>query len=103
MGRPRRIVLIRHGESEGNEDDTIYRRVPDHALDLTDHGMHQAERAGAALREVFGRQRVQAFVSPYRRTWRTYQALRLDARFVQAREEPRLREQDWGNWQDVED
>jgi len=103
MGRPHRIVLIRHGESQGNLDDSIYERVPDHALELTGHGQRQAEHAGVRLREVFGAERVQAFVSPYRRTWQTYRLLGLDPRLVEAREEPRLREQDWGNWQDQED
>jgi broad specificity phosphatase PhoE len=103
MGRPRRIVLIRHGESQGNEDDTIYARVPDHALELTAVGLRQATTAGAGLRKLFGEERVQAFVSPYRRTWNTFRALGLDPRLTRAKEEPRLREQDWGNWQDIED
>jgi broad specificity phosphatase PhoE len=103
MGRPRRIVLIRHGESQGNRDDTIYERVPDHALELTATGLRQATEAGERLRGLFGDERVQAFVSPYRRTWDTFRALRLDPRLTAAREEPRLREQDWGNWQDIED
>jgi broad specificity phosphatase PhoE len=103
MGRPHRIVLIRHGESQGNEDDTIYERVPDHALELTANGLRQAAEAGAGLRSLFGQERVQAFVSPYRRTWQTYRTLQLDSRLARAREEPRLREQDCGNWQEVED
>src|SRR5689334_18462902 len=103
MGRPRRIVLIRHGESQGNVDDSIYQRVPDHALELTDAGLRQVKEAGVRLRDLFGDERVQAFVSPYRRTWDTYRALGLDPRLTRAKEEPRLREQDWGNWQDLED
>ncbi|MDB1088827.1 histidine phosphatase family protein [Streptomyces sp. ACA25] len=102
MARPRRIVLIRHGESEGNIDDSVYERVPDHALQLTERGRRQAERAGDRLRGVFGREPVSAYVSPYRRTHQTFLALRLDPSRVRAREEPRLREQDWGNWQDPE-
>jgi broad specificity phosphatase PhoE len=103
MGRPRRIVLIRHGESQGNVDDTIYARVPDHALELTAAGLGHAVQAGAWLRELFGDERVHAFVSPYRRTWDSFRALGLDPLLTEAKEEPRLREQDWGNWQDVED
>lgn len=103
MGRPRRIVLIRHGESQGNEDSAIYERVPDHALELTADGRRQAASAGARLREVFAEEPVQAYVSPYRRTWSTYRSLGLNPALVHAREEPRLREQDWGNWQDQED
>ena len=103
MGRPVRIILLRHGESEGNFDDSIYERVPDHALALTTRGRRQAEDAGERLRETFGSERVSAYVSPYRRTRDTFSSLGLDPTLVRAREEPRLREQDWGNWQDQED
>ncbi|MGD3110299.1 histidine phosphatase family protein [Streptomyces sp. YGL11-2] len=103
MARPRRIVLVRHGESEGNVDDTIYEREPDHALSLTETGMRQAEEAGVQLREMFGHERVSAYVSPYRRTHQTFRLLGLDPGRVRVREEPRLREQDWGNWQDRDD
>ncbi|MFE9256819.1 histidine phosphatase family protein [Streptomyces sp. NPDC006879] len=103
MARPRRIVLVRHGESEGNADDTVYEREPDHALRLTPRGREQAQRAGAQLRELFGEERISAYVSPYRRTLETLRELRLDASRMRVREEPRLREQDWGNWQDRED
>lgn len=37
--RPKRIVLVRHGESQGNVDDAIYETVPDHALSLTPKGI----------------------------------------------------------------
>ncbi|MEU6484116.1 histidine phosphatase family protein [Streptomyces sp. NPDC046887] len=103
MARPRRIVLVRHGESEGNTDDTVYEREPDHALRLTDRGRRQAEAAGERLREAFGEERVSVYVSPYRRTHETLRALRLDPSLTRVREEPRLREQDWGNWQDPAD
>lgn len=103
MARPRRIVLLRHGESEGNADDTIYETVPDHALHLTARGRAQARAAGDELRPVFGHERVQAYVSPYIRTRQTYHLLGLDPARVRVMEEPRLREQDWGNLQDVED
>ncbi|MEX2982183.1 histidine phosphatase family protein [Streptomyces sp. C36] len=103
MSRPRRIVLIRHGESEGNVDDTVYEREPDHALSLTEAGRKQAEEAGVRLRELFGDEEVSVYVSPYRRAHQTLQALALDPRRIRVREEPRLREQDWGNWQDRDD
>ena len=103
MARPRRIVLIRHGESEGNVDDSVYERVPDHALRLTARGRAQAAEAGERLRTQFAGERVSAYVSPYRRTLETYRLLRFDPSLARAREEPRLREQDWGNWQDHAD
>lgn len=103
MARPRRIVLVRHGESEGNLDDSVYEREPDHALALTERGVRQAEETGKGLRELFNGERVSVYVSPYRRTHETLRALQLDPERVRIREEPRLREQDWGNWQDRED
>ncbi|WP_455356620.1 histidine phosphatase family protein [Streptomyces sp. SYSU K217416] len=103
MARPRRIVLVRHGESVGNADDSVYERVPDHALRLTATGRRQAQEAGERLRELFGEERVSAYVSPYRRTLETFGAFGLNPALVRVREEPRLREQDWGNWQDHED
>ncbi|KUJ68609.1 phosphoglycerate mutase [Streptomyces albus subsp. albus] len=103
MARPRRIVLIRHGESEGNVDDTVYEREPDHALRLTALGRQQAQEAGVRLREMFGQEQVSVYVSPYRRTHETLRLLGLDPALTRVREEPRLREQDWGNWQDRED
>ena len=103
MARPRRIILVRHGESTGNVDDTVYEREPDHALALTDLGWQQAEETGKRIREALGSERVSVYVSPYRRTHETFQAFHLNPEQVRVREEPRLREQDWGNWQDPDD
>ncbi|MFD5202158.1 histidine phosphatase family protein [Streptomyces sp. NPDC058375] len=103
MARPQRIVLVRHGESEGNADDTVYEREPDHALRLTATGLRQARETGEELREQFGDERVSVYISPYRRTHETFRAFDLDPARVRVREEPRLREQDWGNWQDRDD
>jgi broad specificity phosphatase PhoE len=100
MARPRRIVLVRHGESTGNVDDSVYEREPDHALALTERGRRQAEATGEHLRRLFGDEHVSVYVSPYRRTHETLRAFHLDPGLIRVREEPRLREQDWGNWQD---
>lgn len=87
----------------GNLDDTVYEREPDHALRLTERGLAQAQETGERLRSLFGGERVSVYVSPYRRTHDTLRAFRLDPALVRVREEPRLREQDWGNWQDRDD
>ncbi len=42
-------------------------------------------------------------MSPYRRTRETLAALGIGPAQMRVREEPRLREQDWGNWQDRDD
>lgn len=78
MARPQRIVLVRHGESEGNADDTVYEREPDHALRLTARGLRQARETGVRLRELFDGERVSVYVSPYRRTHETFRSLGLD-------------------------
>ena len=41
---PKRLILVRHGESEGNVDPLIYASVADNALHLTDRGWLQARR-----------------------------------------------------------
>ena len=101
--RPMRIALIRHGESEANLDKTIFERVPDHAIPLTAHGHEQSAKAGTYLRELFENEPVRAYVSPYLRARQTLDSLGLDDLIGIAREEPRLREQDWANYQDTAD
>ena len=66
-------------------------------------GCGRRRKPADAVREMFGDERVSAYVSPYRRTHQTFRELGLDPAKVRVREEPRLREQDWGNWQDRED
>jgi broad specificity phosphatase PhoE len=43
--KPKRIVLVRHGESEGNVDKEKYFSIPDYKLNLTDQGRQQAVNA----------------------------------------------------------
>jgi broad specificity phosphatase PhoE len=43
------LYFIRHGESEGNVDEAKYLIIPDHAIELTERGMQQAQNAGAFL------------------------------------------------------
>ena len=68
MARPRRIVLVRHGESEGNADDTVYEREPDHALPLTATrlaaGRGDGRAAAGAVRRR-ARQRLRLAVPPH--------------------------------------
>ncbi|GAA1602167.1 phosphoglycerate mutase family protein [Kribbella karoonensis] len=101
--RPLRIALIRHGESEANLDKTLFERMPDHAIPLTARGHEQAAKAGRQLRELFENEPVRVYVSPYLRARQTLDSLGLDDLIGSAREEPRLREQDWANFQDTED
>jgi broad specificity phosphatase PhoE len=95
-----KVVLLRHGECLGNVDESAYTRIPDHALALTAHGEQQAMAAGPRIKELVGDARLGVYVSPYRRTLRTFALLGLAPAWTV--QEPRLREQDWGNLQDAE-
>ena len=95
-----KVVLLRHGECLGNVDESAYTRIPDHALPLTAHGEAQATAAGPRIKELVGDARLGVYVSPYRRTLHTLALLGLDPAWTV--QEPRLREQDWGNLQDAE-
>eukprot|EP00961_Rhodomonas_salina_P114647 1542295-Rhodomonas_salina.1 len=71
--RPLRILIMRHGESEGNIDKSLFERKPDNDHTLTDNGRMQALRAGRWLRQLVGDEEVYFQVSPYRRTRETLQ------------------------------
>lgn len=98
--RPKRIILVRHGESEGNIDDHIYETVPDHALHLTELGREQVIDTGRQIRELISGESLRMWVSPYVRTMETAHLLDLGVPEDDMRLEPRLREQDWANFQD---
>jgi broad specificity phosphatase PhoE len=97
--KPKRVILVRHGESQGNVDRTVYERTPDYKLELTELGVQQAEMAGSQLRALIGEEAVHFYVSPYARTRQTYEGLlkHLAPNERGMIEEPRLREQDWGH------
>jgi broad specificity phosphatase PhoE len=98
--RPKRIILVRHGESQGNIDDHIYETVPDHALHLTELGREQVIATGKRVRELIAGESLRMWVSPYVRTRESAQLLDVGVAVDDMRLEPRLREQDWANFQD---
>src|SRR5205809_4385442 len=102
--KPKRIILIRHGESEGNTDRNVYSQKPDYALLLTSKGMQQAANAGKCLVELVGNENLQSYVSPLFRTKQTFQQIIKHFKEEQYswKEEPRLREQEWGHLRSLE-
>lgn len=70
-----RILLVRHGESEGNVDIAKYIEKGDSKVGLTEKGWHQAAGTGAFLKEFYARHGVTKwpvlFLSPYQRTRET--------------------------------
>jgi len=97
--KPKRIILIRHGKSEGNADQNQYKTVPDYALNLTPEGMEQTRQAGRDIKGIIGSETLHIYLSPYYRTRQTYQCIRksVEPNVVKVFEDPRLREQDWGH------
>lgn len=99
-GRPRRLIFIRDGESEGNVDRTIFQRVPDHKLHLTASGRRQALDAGARLQTLVGEETVKIVVSPYVRTRETLNGILRSwgGTAVKVTEDVRIRQQEFGNF-----
>lgn len=101
--KPARIILIRHGESEGNIDRNTYAVKQDYKLLLTEEGKKQATEAGRKLRELVSDESIMFYVSPLWRTRMTFEYLARDFNTdqYQVREDPRLREQEWGHYRDL--
>ena len=96
--KPKRIILIRHGESEANVDKYLFGRVPDYTIELTEKGQIQAQEAGKRLKELVGDESLYFYVSPFWRARSTFEGVAASFPQTQFRysEEPRLREQEWG-------
>ena len=97
--KPNRIILIRHGESEGNIDKDKYRTIPDYALNLTPTGVEQAQKAGRQIKEIIQTESLHVYLSPYFRTRQTFSQLRtgFETNIAKIIEDPRIRELDWGH------
>lgn len=108
---PKRIILVRHGESEGNKDDAMYTVTPDYRIPLTPKGIDQANEAGSRIFDMVSDNgssdnwKVYFYVSPYVRTRSTLREIGrafTRRRVLGVREECRIREQDFGNFQVAE-
>jgi len=63
--KPRRIFLIRHGQSEGNIDVHIYNKKPDFSIRLTDKGKDEIRLSGEKLSRLIKGQTVGFISSPF--------------------------------------
>jgi len=125
---PKRIILLRHGESLGNVDDTAYSTIPDWKIPLTRRGERQALRAAKDIAELLDGEALFTYCSPYKRAIGTWDIIEdyiesnnrkiLDEKdcsensqendtekqnagveIIGMREEPRVAEQQFGNFQ----
>ncbi len=94
---------MRHGESEGNLDRNTYAEKQDYKLLLTPLGEQQADEAGKKLKAVIGDERILFYVSPLWRTRMTFEhiAKHFNPDHYRWKEDPRLREQEWGHFRDL--
>ena len=119
---PARIILVRHGQSMGNVDEETYARIPDWKIALTDKGVQQAREAGLQLASLLEEARttdhstavgglqqqhhppqsIVTYCSPYCRalqTWKEMQGQLNQDQIIGMRQDPRLAEQQFGNFQ----
>jgi len=105
---PDRIVLLRHGQSEGNVDHLLYTSKGDSRLELTKKGIEQAKQAGKRLRSITPPDaNIIVCTSPFERTTQTLLAVYAggfggpEQDLVQrVHVDPQIREQEFGNFQD---
>lgn len=102
--KPKRIILVRHGESEGNVDKNVYGNIPDYTLELTKQGINQALNAGKQIKEEIKEESVFFYISPFWRTRSTFEQIAKPFAPNQFKyiEEPRIREQEWGHLRTLE-
>eukprot|EP00796_Vickermania_ingenoplastis_P011901 gene11902-8185_t len=99
---PKRLLLIRHGESVANVDRAIYGTTPDWRIGLTPKGQEQARDCGRRLQRLVKKDKLFIYYSPYKRTRQTLEGIRpflSDSQILGEREDERLREQEMGNYQ----
>ena len=120
MRRPARIILIRHGQSLGNLDEGHYVNTADWQIPLSEMGVEQAVAAGKELKELIKGhvnvsvinnntftctdQNVFFYCSPYLRTRQTCDCIKQafePHQLLGQKEEPRVAEQQFGNFQNV--
>ena len=98
--KPEKIFVLRHAQSEGNVDKTVYARKPDYALNLTPIGVIQANSAGIRLKAHKAMGKFAVYYSPFFRSIQTLNNVvvglgkdNIDRNYI--REDPRIREQEW--------
>ncbi|QPG73418.1 hypothetical protein FOA43_000728 [Brettanomyces nanus] len=95
-------------KSQGNRDKTVNRYIPNHKVPLTEHGHHQAREAGKVLKSILKDDDTVCFyTSPYMRARQTtvdiIDGIKDTGIKYKVYEEPRMREQDFGNFQSTSD
>ena len=98
--RPKQIIVFRHGESEANLSKAIYENTPDHLVALTKEGESQCVALGQRLKSFLDGRVVTVWSSPFKRSRQTSRIVigQFSDSEVTFKEDPRIREQEWGNF-----
>jgi broad specificity phosphatase PhoE len=108
-----RIFLVRHGQSLGNADKSVYEHIPDWKIPLTECGYIQANDVGKKLFEIINENSISVsdvafYYSPYVRAFETYKTIRTyfvndKINILGEYEDIRLREHEWGRYRNIDD
>ena len=99
-----RILLVRHGESEGNVDKKLHLSMADHAIPLSERGHAQAEESADFVSKFFddnpsdiiGTRYPRLWESPYKRTVQTADPFAKKVTILDRRTHILLAEQQFG-------
>ncbi len=94
----RQIFVMRHGESQEDIDASLYYRMTDAQIGLTQKGREQVEQAAATLRRLITTRDIRIFCSPSERVLETCKILEgtLADFHPKIFSDPRIIKQDWG-------
>lgn len=99
-----KLYLIRHAQSEGNKCKSTYYKMLDWQVPLTDEGIKQAEKVGIGLKTMrFGPYTYPTIISsPYVRALDTANIIVDQFKYgeqgiLRIKQEPLIREREWGN------
>lgn len=76
----KRLVLIRHARTTGNDDHTVYAKLPDALVPLSEEGHKQSEKLGAFFKDHLNesgwlKNGLRFYISPYLRARQTLDGL----------------------------
>lgn len=97
--KPLQIFLMRHVQSIGNADHSVYANTPDWKIGISEKGVREASVTAHSFAKRSIDDRIATYVSPYQRTTDTFREVekRLPGMKFLPKFDPRLREQERGN------
>ncbi len=103
--KPKRIIILRHGQSEANINKGLYANTPDHLMELTAKGKEQCIERGKSFKSILDGKNIVVWNSPYTRCRQTSENVlaQIGNAEIKYKEDPRLREQEWGNFYSIDE